>query len=57
MKDKIENIVKATEAKESEINTELTEDYEVALMWDGYSVKNLKTLKDAIAKSEDASSL
>jgi hypothetical protein len=57
IKDKIENIVKATEAKESEINAELTEDYEVALMWDGYSVENLKTLKDAIAKSGDPTAL
>lgn len=44
MKDKIENIIKVTETKESEINAECVEDYELTLMWDGHSVQNLKTL-------------
>ena len=58
MKDKIENIVKAAESKESDINSELIEDYELTSIWqDGFSVANLKTLKDAISKSDDASSL
>ncbi len=58
MKDKIENIITATESKEIEINSELIDDYDLAYICrDGNFVGNLKILSDAIAKSDDASSL
>lgn len=57
MKDKIENIVKAADSKENEINAELRDDFELAIIWDGYSVENLKNLSVEAEKSEDASTL
>ena len=45
MKDKIENIITATESKEIEINTELIDDYDLAYICkDGNFVGNLKFL-------------
>ena len=68
LKDKIENIIKAVEAKEDEIYEELADDYEIKGIYDNQNMgmfdvqgllilDNMKLLNSAISRAEDADSL
>ena len=68
MKDKIENIIKAVEAKEDEIYGELVDDYEIKGIYDNQNMgmfdvqgllilDNMKILNTAIKTAEDPDSL
>lgn len=68
MKDKIENIIKAVEAKEDEICGELVDDFEVKGIYDNQNIgmfdvqgllilDNIKILNKAIKSSGDAEAL